>query len=442
MLQPFTSESTYQVSMPAMEQSSDLASQQLLHNVTQAELANLTPYAPLTNMDIITTNLPTHSNWLTNASWFADINWITFIWLTGTILSLSFFMFSHWKSMKKLQCAIPHQNDFLTQWQTTLNLKRPLNILISDQITTPLTLGLLKPKIILPADMNLQNQDNLQYILSHELHHIKRWDTLWKFLALFILCLHWFNPLVWIAFILANRDLEISCDAWVLKKFDAKTKKAYAQALLALAEHQNEFIPLHSSFARYAVEERIMSVMKTKKTTALGFVSALAIISLLTFNAFATAPLDEGEASQPVVDKIDEEFEGSISVLENLREITVGQATVRAGNLFNFHDALTDEDALAAEALTLSEAVVIMIQAIYDQYQFNADGLILDAFLTHDFHNENVLEWIGILTSADYDPTVRMPGTGYVPTNEQVLFIIHICGRTGEISRIVTDSVG
>ena len=237
-----------------------------------------------------------------------EINWLIVVWIAGTALSATFFTFGHWKACQKLSTAVMLETEFLNNWKTEQKLKRSLLILTSDQVTTPLTLGILKPKIIIPAAMDIQNSTNFHYMLAHEFYHIKRVDALWKLLAVIVVCIHWFNPIVWIAFVLANRDLEISCDAWVMKKFKENTKKAYAYALISMAEYQSKVTPLYNHFARQAIKERIETNMKTKKkTTMLGIIAAFTSVSLLAFTAFASSadePYDslQEEASELLQD--------------------------------------------------------------------------------------------------------------------------------------------
>jgi len=229
-----------------------------------------------------------------------QINWLVVIWLAGIALSAIYFTFGHWKDRQNLSTAVMLETEFLNNWKSEQKLKRSLSVLMSDQVTTPLTFGILKPKIIIPAAMDIQNNTNFHYVLAHEFYHIKRVDALWKLLAVIVVCIHWFNPFVWIAFVLANRDLEISCDAWVMKKFKKNTKKMYAYALISMAEYQNEFTPLYNNFARHAIEERVETIMKTKKTTVIGAITAFALIGLLAFTAFAAPADGEYDYDEPV----------------------------------------------------------------------------------------------------------------------------------------------
>ncbi len=106
------------------------------------------------------------------------------------------------------------------------------NIFEAKNLKTPFVLGLIRPKIYLPAGLNV---DERSYILLHEQTHIHRKDHIIKIVAFLILCIYWFNPLVWIAFMLMSMDMELSCDERVLKEIDKDIKKPYANSLLSLA---------------------------------------------------------------------------------------------------------------------------------------------------------------------------------------------------------------
>ena len=89
-------------------------------------------------------------------------------------------------------------------------------------ISSPLTYGILHPVILLPKKLDRNDQAALKYVLTHEYVHIRRFDAITKILFAAVLCIHWFNPLVWVMYVLANRDIELSCDAWVIRMMGEK----------------------------------------------------------------------------------------------------------------------------------------------------------------------------------------------------------------------------
>ncbi|MBR6771744.1 MAG: hypothetical protein IKM28_11080 [Lachnospiraceae bacterium] len=136
------------------------------------------------------------------------------------------------------------------------------NIYLVDHIESPFVLGVLFPKIYLPSDLK---QTEYNYVLVHELHHIKRGDHLTRLLAYLALCLHWFNPLVWVAFLLSERDMEMSCDEAVVQKLGREIRAEYSEALLRLAVGHRTGPGIPLAFGEGETRGRIKRVMQYKK---------------------------------------------------------------------------------------------------------------------------------------------------------------------------------
>ncbi len=103
----------------------------------------------------------------------------------------------------------------------------------------PVAVGIWNPKIILPKKMDYCNYRYMDFVLNHELVHIKRLDMLWKSCMVLALSLYWMNPFIWAMYILFVRDLEIACDERIIKKFGKESSSEYAYALVHFAENQN-----------------------------------------------------------------------------------------------------------------------------------------------------------------------------------------------------------
>lgn len=136
------------------------------------------------------------------------------------------------------------------------------NIFEAKNIRTAFVLGFVNPKIYLPEGLTKEEHD---YIILHEQTHIKRKDHIIKVLAFFILALHWFNPLVWIAFRLMSKDMELSCDEKVLKQMGSKIKKPYANSLLTLNTEKSFINASPLAFGEGSVKARIKNVLNYKK---------------------------------------------------------------------------------------------------------------------------------------------------------------------------------
>ena len=136
------------------------------------------------------------------------------------------------------------------------------NIYLADHIDTAFVVGLLEPRIYLPSNVPSKER---YYILAHEQHHIHRFDHVIKLLAYLALCIHWFNPLVWIAFVLAGKDMEMSCDEAVIKKLGAEIRADYSASLLRLATHKKILSGMPLAFGEGDTKGRVLNMAKWKK---------------------------------------------------------------------------------------------------------------------------------------------------------------------------------
>lgn len=197
-----------------------------------------------------------------------SISPLMLIWLIGICVCAIFFIVTYIKFRREFETALPVENDFITLWQQKNPLRLPVQIRQSDRIKAPLTYGVFRPVVLLPKKTDWTDETKLQYILTHEYVHIKRFDALAKLLITCVLCIHWFNPFVWIMYVLANRDIELSCDETVVKTFGEPLKSAYALTLIELEEKKSQLTPLCNNFSKNAIEERINAIMKIKKYSA------------------------------------------------------------------------------------------------------------------------------------------------------------------------------
>ena len=159
----------------------------------------------------------------------------------------------------------------LTQRELKKAIHTKENIYRSDMLVSPVLLGLFHPKIILPSTLDPDSSESLM-IITHENTHKRRHDNLWRILNIFITCLHWFNPLVWVMTKAFYTDMEQSCDEAVIRKYDTEERMAYAGALLRFAE--NKRMLMSTAFGRSGVKERIINVLSYKKFSFIGIVAS------------------------------------------------------------------------------------------------------------------------------------------------------------------------
>ena len=210
------------------------------------------------------------------------------LWAAGAVLCAVGFAVAYWKCYQEFQMSFPVENAFARQWLQEHPLRRTVSIRQSDRIASPLTFGILHPVILMPKKTDWTDEATLQYVLAHELVHIRRFDTATKLLLIAAVCVHWFNPLVWAMYVLANRDLELSCDEAVIRQFGRSTRAAYAMVLIRMEETKSGVAPLCNHFSKTAIEERITAIMKTRKTTLMSLLLA-AVLVAGTATAFATS---------------------------------------------------------------------------------------------------------------------------------------------------------
>ncbi|MBQ8912147.1 MAG: hypothetical protein IJY89_06210, partial [Clostridia bacterium] len=172
---------------------------------------------------------------------------------------------------------------------------------LSDKVSSPFIFGLVRPRIYLPLGLS---EEDTEHVLAHERAHLKRKDHLIKPFAFFLLSVYWFNPLLWLCYILLCRDIEAACDERVIKKLDAEGKKGYSTALLHCSIDKRRPIlaacPL--SFGETGVKSRIKSVLSYKKPT-LWVLIAVTLLSLVLTGCFLTNPINE---DLPVEDYVEE----------------------------------------------------------------------------------------------------------------------------------------
>ncbi|MGN0600937.1 MAG: M56 family metallopeptidase [Oscillospiraceae bacterium] len=184
----------------------------------------------------------------------------TIVWLVGMAAMVIYTVLSYISVRKRVNGA-REQN----------------GIFICDNIETPFVFGIIKPRIFIPE--NISDED-MQYIIAHEQAHISRKDHIVKLVAMAVLCVHWFDPMVWISYRLMTKDMELSCDEKALGTFDDDVKKAYANALLNISMRQNKLtLGGVLSFGESDIKSRIKGVLGAKKPKVI--VTIIAVIAVI-----------------------------------------------------------------------------------------------------------------------------------------------------------------
>ena len=180
----------------------------------------------------------------------------------------------------------------ILKWKMRRAAHVEANMYEAANIKSPFAFGVLKPRIYLPVGLGEREKS---YILLHEQTHIRRCDHIVKFAAYCVLCVHWFNPLVWLAFRLMGMDMEMSCDERVLQEIGGETKKDYSLSLLSLATERHMMGGSPLAFGAGHIKGRIKNVLNFKKPSQVIVVVAVALVVVLStgfaMNRIANAPL-------------------------------------------------------------------------------------------------------------------------------------------------------
>ena len=236
-------------------------------------------------------------SWVIERTAGATDPWVI-VWAAGALICTAFFAAAYWKCRREFNASLPVDNDnmYVKVWLSEHRIYRPIEIRQSGRISAPLTYGVFRPVILMPKTTDWDDQDTLKYVLTHEFVHIRRFDAVTKLVFTAVLCVHWFNPAVWLMYVLANRDVELSCDETVIRRFGERAKSAYAMALIRMEETRSGLAPLCNNFSKNAIEERITAIMKIKKTSPATMIASAVLVACVTA-AFATSAQVAGNAS-------------------------------------------------------------------------------------------------------------------------------------------------
>ena len=182
------------------------------------------------------------------------------VWLAGVSGMLLWAAISDVRLRRRLRASVPQQD----------------GVRICDEIDTPFVLGLFRPRIYLPSGLDPSQCD---YVLAHERAHIARGDPWWKALGWLLLCVYWFQPLLWLAYMLMCRDLELACDERVARDLDRPGLAAYAEALLECGCRRRSKSIVPVAFAEVGVKTRVRAILHYQKSTILRAVIALALVA-------------------------------------------------------------------------------------------------------------------------------------------------------------------
>lgn len=229
------------------------------------------------------------------------------VWVTVALIILIYGVVSFWRLHKNIGDAIKMEG----------------NIFQSEKVVSPFVLGIIKPKIYIPFNLD---DETLSHIVSHEKSHIKSFDNITKLVAFMLLAVHWYNPLVWVCFKLLTIDIELACDERVVKNYTLEKRKSYAEALLNCAVNEGRGLIHPLAFGEVSIKDRIKAVVSYKKTLKIVLTLFLGV-AVCSFVLFATVPEVSAKNETPKEPVKEETFTKEVVIEEPTTEAYVEETT-------------------------------------------------------------------------------------------------------------------
>ena len=262
--------------------------------------------------------------------------------IIGSILIFTYLIIKIYKFQKVMKDSTLTHNILCKEKIREFGLKRKVEIYINNNLKTPLTFGILKPKIIL-QDYILADEKLLDYVLIHEIMHIKKFHILLNHLVNIVACLYWFNPILWLSLKYLDQDIEINCDKLVVENLGdtVKNRKAYCSSMLKLVENahyeNNLYLKLNPNLKR-------MEIIKIWKKTLLGLVSFILafILSLPAFANVTDLSQDRIYTKGEVVNNIEVNIENRVQTIsdEDYENLELGKISIRESDLANVNEQI------------------------------------------------------------------------------------------------------
>lgn len=266
------------------------------------------------------------------------------VWIVGMVGMLIYTLVSYLLLLRKVREATPAEG----------------NVWLCDRISSPFILGVIRPRIYLPSDIS---EADVEYVLAHERAHLTRRDHWWKPLGFLLLSVHWFNPILWIGYVLLCRDIEIACDEKVLANMGTGIKKPYSDALINASVSRKVIAACPLAFGEVGVKTRIKSVLNYKKPAFWIIVVALILCVVLAV----------GFLTDPVTDQMDERLAAFIDV-----------------QIYDHHKSAHSDDNYCCMDYTVigedkrGDEVTVYMWVLYEEYSLGSDGELVTENGAHE----------------------------------------------------------
>ncbi len=273
---------------------------------------------------------------------------LSIVWLIGLVAMLVYCAISYYRLNRQMAYAVLYNGCASATEDkecTVKNRDRKYIIYQSEKVVSPFVLGFIKPRIFVPFQMN---ESEMKCVIAHEKAHIARKDHWIKPIAFMILSFYWFNPLVWVAYILLCRDIELACDEKVIKEIGIEHKKAYSEVLLKCSAPGRMISACPLAFGEVGVKKRIMNVLNYKKP-AFWIILVSLILCVVVAVCFMTKPkevYDEGNGL--LQEEYDREMLSQTGQLPNSGEEDIPFESITPVQILKEPPTLTLQDALSS----------------------------------------------------------------------------------------------
>ncbi len=229
------------------------------------------------------------------------ISILAFLWLAGVLAFGLFGLFSVWRLKRKLRMSVRLKD----------------NIYLADGIPSAFVLGVFRPKIYLPSDIDGQSK---RYVIAHERAHIRRKDYIGKLAVYCLLCIYWMNPVLWIGYYYFRKDMELACDEMVIGRQDESYRRSYAEALLKLSVSQKGFSKIPLAFAEESPKERIEKVIDYRKPKLVAAVIGVLLLIALAVGLLTNPVKEEKELQTSTNGTTEEMYANTENTYTNTEE--------------------------------------------------------------------------------------------------------------------------
>lgn len=263
--------------------------------------------------------------------------WIPIIWLIISSALLLITIMAYSSMRRKLKEAVLINNDYIEKLSEGFFRNKPIQLYSINSLKTPIVYGVFKPKIVIPNYL-IENEELeiLSHVLRHEMVHIQRKDYLIKIIGIVVVCIQWFNPMVWIAFILAQRDTECSCDEIVLQRAAGDIRKEYARALIRFATTKVKGEALHGiAFGKSYIRNRINGILNYKRPTRKKKIYSC----LFLFAVFLVVATNANNGTEIInLEQLKQERKETWTELSQISEYVIEAAIVSQDRNFMMHN--------------------------------------------------------------------------------------------------------